>query len=91
MLAVQDLSGDAAVVIELFVGHDGLVRGDLEDGVRRGIDDEVAGLQVLFAVILDDLGAGIGLVAEDAAARLFAERTEHILGETVRIRGQRAL
>ena len=49
------------------------MRCDLEDGVRRRVDDQSPGLHMLPAVVLDDLRAGIGQVAQHAPARLLAE------------------
>ena len=49
------------------------MRGDLQHGVARGVDDEVAGGKLLLAVVAQDLGAGIGLVAQDAATAELAD------------------
>ena len=84
IFAGQDLPRDAAVVIQLLRRHDGLVRRDLEDGIRRRVDDQIAGLHMLAAIVLDDLGAGIGQVAQDAPARLLAEGPQDLLREAVR-------
>ncbi len=85
MFADEDLAGGAAVFIQQFRRDDALVRGDLEDAVRGGIDDEVAGLHVLLAEFLDDLGAGGDAVAKNAAARGFTEGLQNFFGEAVRI------
>src|SRR5579862_4612343 len=44
---------------------------------------------MLLAELLDDLGAGGGLVAEDTAARAVHERVDDVVGEAVRVRRER--
>lgn len=89
MLSDEDLTGDAAVFIQLLQRDDVLVRRDLEHGVCGRINDEVSRAHMLRAVLCDDLGAGPGSVRQDAAARRLAEGLEHFLGEAVGIGGQR--
>ena len=89
MLSDEDLTGDAAVFIQLLQRDDVLVRRDLEHGVCGRINDEVSRAHMLRAVLCDDLGAGPGCVRQDAAARRLAEGLEHFLGEAVGIGGQR--
>ena len=43
-----------------------LVRADLQDGIGGGVADRLAGPDVLLAELLDDVGAGGVLVAENA-------------------------
>ena len=52
-------------LIELFHRDKGFVRSDLEHAVGGGVNDERTGPEMLLAVVADDIGAGIGLVAED--------------------------
>ena len=52
-------------LIELFHRDKGFVRSDLEHAVGGGVNDERPGPEMLLAVVADDIGAGIGLVAED--------------------------
>ena len=59
------------------------MRGDLEDRVGGGVDDPLAGLLVLLAVLLDHLGARGRLVAENAAAGAVHERVDHLVREAV--------
>src|SRR6266508_5691900 len=61
--------------------------GDLEDGVRRGVDDPFARAPMLLAELLDDLRAGSGLVPEYPAASAVGEFLDDLGGEAVRIRG----
>ena len=89
MLSDEDLTGDAAVFIQLLQRDDVLVRRDLEHGVCGRINDEVSRAHMLRAVLCDDLGAGPGSVRQNAAARRLAEGLEHFLGEAVGIGGQR--
>ena len=79
----------AAAVVELLERDRLLVRGDLEDGVGRRVDDPLPRLLVLLAELLDDLGPGGGLVAEHAAARAVHERVDHLVREPVRIGRER--
>lgn len=68
MLSDEDLTGDAAVFIQLLQRDDVLVRRDLEHGVCGRINDEVSRAHMLRAILCDDLGAGPGCVRQDAAA-----------------------
>ena len=85
VLAGQDLARDPAALVELLERDRLLVRGDLEDGVGRRVDDPLARLLVLLAELLDDVGAGRGLVAEHAAAGPVHERVDHVVREAVRV------
>lgn len=67
-LVFEHTASCAADTIELFERNYILVGGYLKDAVRGGIDDEVAGLHMLPAVVENDLRARIGLVAEHAAS-----------------------
>ena len=55
--AFEHTAGSAADTIELFERNYILVGGYLKDAVRGGIDDEVAGLHMLPAVVENDLRA----------------------------------
>jgi hypothetical protein len=52
-----------------------LMRGDLQDAVRRGIDDRLAGRDMLSAERGDDFGARGVAVPENAGQR--AARSAH--------------
>jgi hypothetical protein len=67
------------------------VRGDLEDGIGRGVDDPLARALVLLAELLDDLRARGRLVAEHAAPRPVHERVDHVVREALRIGRKRRL
>ena len=60
------------------------MRGDLQDRVARGVDDQVARGQLVLAVVLEHFGAGVGLVAHDVAAAERAELVEQLIGEALR-------
>ncbi len=90
MLALQLCAGDAAVLVELLRRHHALVRRDLEDAVGRGVDDERAGLHLLAAVVTDDIGARVGQVADDLAARSLLEGLQDLRRETLGVGGQRS-
>jgi hypothetical protein len=89
MLALEQPAGLPAPAVELVEGDDPLVGGDLEHRVGRGVDDRLAGLQVLGAELLDDLGARGWLVAEDAAADGVGEGIDHLGREPVGIGRER--
>ena len=55
-----------------------LVRGNLKDGIDRGVADRLAGTDMLLAETLDDLGAWRVAVAEDTRHLAFAD---HRLGQ----------
>ena len=82
VLAGEDLSGDPAGLVELLERNRLLVRGDLEDRVGRRVHDPLAGLLVLLAELLDDLGPGRGLVAEDAPPGAVRELLDQLERET---------
>src|SRR4029453_3939984 len=68
VLAREDLPRDSARLVELLERHRLLVRRDLEDRVRGGVDDPLAGLLVLLPELLDDLRPRCRLVSQHAAA-----------------------
>ena len=63
------LAGDLADLIKTIDGNDLLVGRDLKNGIGRRVDDRLAGPDVLFAELLDDLGAARGMIAENAGHR----------------------
>ena len=65
------------------------VGGDLEHRVGRRVDDQVAGLEMLLAEVLDHLGAAVGAVAEDPAAGRVVQLVEDLVREAVRVGAQR--
>ena len=83
VFALQDAARDAADVPQLRRRHDGLVRSDLKDAVGRGVDDQLAGADVLRPQPLDDLRAGSDAVADRAHARLALKFVDHFLGKAV--------
>lgn len=89
VLAHQDFPGDAAILIQGLQGHHVLMGGDLEHGVGGGVDDQVAGLAVLIAVLLNDLRAGPGSIGQYTPAGGLPEGLQHLLRESVGIGGQR--
>ena len=85
MRTVQDLPRDRAVAVELLQRHHLDVAGDLEDAVRRRVDDGPPRDHVLPAELRDDLGARSSLVAQYVAPDPRAERTQHLFREAVGI------
>src|ERR1700733_10797711 len=61
------------------------MRRDLKDTVAGCVNDRLACSNVLFAKLLDDFGAGGGLVTDRAAANLLFERFDDFALKAVRI------
>ena len=61
---------------------------NLKHGVGRGIHNPLAGFQLLRAIIPDDLGAGVGQIAQNAPAGSGLEGLQHLPGEAMGIGGQ---
>ena len=78
-----------AAGVELLELNRLLVRGDLEDRVRRRVDDPLTSALVLLAQLLDDLRPGRRLVAEHAATGSVHERIDHVVRKAMRIRRHR--
>ena len=89
MGAGEHPAGDLAVAVQLLHRHNGLVGRDLEYAVGAGVDDQSAGAQMLLAVVADDVGAGVGQVADDLAPGETLKFFDHLGRESVRIGGQR--
>ena len=83
VFALEHLPGDLADAVELLQGDHFLAGRHLEHAVRGGVDDGLAGLHVLVAQALDDLGAAGYLVAQGAPADLSFELVHEGLGEAV--------
>ena len=62
----QSFRRDAADLVEPLQPEMLFVRADLQDGIGGGVADRLAGADVLLAELLDHVGAGGVLVAEDA-------------------------
>ena len=91
MLALHDLARRAAVVVELLDGDVIFMRGNLENAVRRRVDDQTARFLLLTAIVVDDLRAGIRFVAKDFLAERLFEFRDDLRREAVRIRRHRTL
>ena len=63
---IDQFAHDLAKLVEPIEAEMRLMRGDLDDGIGRGVADRLAGPDMLFAEPLDDFGAGRVAVAEDA-------------------------
>ncbi len=62
--AGEHFAGDVAQLVQAFQGDDGFVGGDLKHAVAGGVHDGLAGAQMFFAQLHQNLGAGGGLVAQ---------------------------
>ena len=81
ILSLQNLPRLAAGIVQLLQGNPFLVRRHLKHGIGGGVDDPLAGFALLLAVIPDDVGAGIGQVAQDAPAGLLLEGVQNLFGK----------
>ena len=68
VFAHKELPRNAAVFIELLGRDNILVRSNLEDGVRRRVDNQRARFHLLAAIVPDDIRAGIGEIAQNLPA-----------------------
>ena len=64
------------------------MRGHLEHAVGRRVDNRLAGTDVFFAQLLDDLGAGCGAVAQRAASDALLEFLQHLGRKSMREQGE---
>ena len=68
MFSLHDFPGNLTDSIQLVQRNLLLMGCDLQHTVSRGIDDQIAGAQMLLSVVLNDLRARIGQIAEDTAS-----------------------
>ena len=85
MLPDEDLPCDLTDPVQFVDRHHIFVRGNLEHAVRGSINDQVPGLDVLSAVITDNVCAGIRLIDQHFPPRLLFEFLDHFRREAVRI------
>lgn len=64
VVGLQQLTHYVAQLIELLEAVGLFVAGDLEHGVGRGVENGLAGTHMLFAQVIQHLGAGGVAVAE---------------------------
>ena len=69
VLAVHQLARLLAHLVEAGLVEHVHVGGDLQHRVGRRVEDQLAGLEVMLAEVLDHLGAAVGAVAAEAPAR----------------------
>jgi len=86
--ALQKFAGNFAHFVKVGDGDDTFMRGDLEDAVAGGVDDRLAGADVLFAKFLDDFGAGGGLVTNGVAADAFFKLSDDVGRKAVFVDGK---
>ena len=87
MLTRQHAARNAAVFIKLLRRYNAFMRGNLKHRISRGIYDKGAGAHVLLTVILQHLGAGIGLVAYHGAPGALFKFADERLRKAVRVGG----
>ena len=85
MFAVQNSAGDFAIAVQFMNRYDIFMRSDLKNAVGRGVNDELSGFDMLFAVVFDNFCAGVGFVAKNFSAGFFDKFVDNILRETIRL------
>ena len=85
VLTLHDRAGNPAVFIQLLERNLLLVGCNLKDAVRRGVDNQIAGLQMLFPVVVDDLCAGVRTVAQNSSAGALCQLLDDSLRKAVGI------
>ena len=89
---VQQRAGDGAHLVDALEPEALFVRGDLEHGVGRGVDDAIAGCDMLIAQLLDNLRARRVAVAEEPRkARAPHEHVRQLCREARGFAGKLAL
>jgi hypothetical protein len=91
VLAGHHLTRGLARRVELRLREHVDVRRELKHRVGRRVEDDLAGLEVVRAPVLDDLGAAVGLVAAEAQAGRLLDPLDHLGREAVRIGRQRMI
>ena len=81
----QHLPGDLTNAVQLLQRDNALMSGYLKDAVCGGINDGLAGFDMLIAQPLDDLCAGSYTVAQSTPADLLFKRLHDLFGEAMRI------
>ena len=76
-----------AALIQLLQRDPLFVCRHLEDGVGGGVNDPLTRFLLLHTVVMDDGGAGVGLVAQDPPACSLLKFLQNLLREALRIRG----
>ena len=89
MLASENGSCLAAGIVQLIQGNPVFVGCHLEHRVGRGVDNPLAGLLLLLAVVPNHIGAGIGQIAQHTPSGLLFKFLQHLLGEALGVGGQR--
>ena len=77
----SDFTSDLAAAVQLVQAEGLFVAADLQNGVGGGVNDHVAGSDLFFSQLVQDLGAGGGLVADDDAAGTCGQFIQQFLGE----------
>ena len=88
VLPGQDPASGEAVVVQLLLLHHVRMCGDLEDGVLRRVDDQLAGTKVPLAVVEDRAQPLRRRVADHAAARRALELGDHLRREPPGVHGE---
>src|SRR5215813_130105 len=89
---MQHVAGNFADFIQPVETEYFLVRGDLEYGIGRRVNDRLTSLHVLFAKVFDDFSPAGGKVSEYSRDLCLAdELIDHRFGKTIWIGGECAL
>ena len=91
VFTLKQIPSRLAMAVQLLHGHNRFMGSDLEHAVGRGVDDQLAGGDVLLAVVLDDLGAGIGQITQRAPPGSSFKLCHDLPGEALGISGHSLL
>ena len=83
VLTLHYLSCLMADIVKLLDRHYIFVGRDLHYAVSTGVNDEIAGLNVMLSIISDNISAGISLVADYPSAGDLRQLIEYLLRESL--------
>src|SRR3954462_6625394 len=66
--------GDATDFVKPLWRDDFFVGGNLQNGIRRGVKDRIAGIRVFSAQLLEDRRAALWIIADEFNARFLFDR-----------------
>ena len=89
VLALEHFPGDLTVAVQLVHRHQFFVGSHLKNAVSAGVDDEGVFPHGLFAIVLQYLRAGIGLVAQYLMAGFLLVLPDQLLRKALGEGGQR--
>ena len=89
MLANENFSRNFTIAVKFLHGHIIFVRRDLENAIRRGINDQLTRLNMFFAKVLNNLCTRVRRIAQSTSARQAFKLRNYLLRKAVGIGRQR--